>query len=89
MCMCVYWLAKHEKTHHTMFRLLLDLGKSLGCSDFNELEVSKSASYTSHHMIDEFLVVLSDCIERVVLSKARASPAVGILYDELTDVANL
>ena len=86
---CVYWLAKEETAHHTKFRLLLELGKSLGCSYLNELEVNKHTSYTSHRMIDEFLTVLSDCVERDVLSKVRASPAVGILCDESTDVANL
>jgi hypothetical protein len=33
--------------------------------------------------------VLSDCVENDILSKVRASPAVGILCDESTDVANL
>jgi len=32
--------------------------------------------------------VLSDCVEKDIVSKVRASPAVGILCDESTDVAN-
>ena len=86
---CVYWLAKEETAHHTMFSSLLELGKSLGCAYFNKLEVGKNASYTSHRMIDEFLLILSDCVEKDVLSKVKASPAVGILCDESTDVSNL
>ena len=40
-------------------------------------------------MIDEFLVVLSDCVVKDILSKVGASFAVGILCDESTDTANL
>ena len=49
--------------HHTKFKKLLELGKSLGHSYFNELEVCKNSSYsmyTSYHMIEEFLAVLCD-----------------------------
>jgi hypothetical protein len=66
---CIYWLAKEETAHHTKFKSLLELGKSIGCSYFNELEVGKNTSYTSHRMIDGFLVVLSDCVEKDILSK--------------------
>ena len=65
------------------------LGISLGCSYFNELEVGKNASYTSHHMIDKFLAMSSDCVERDIFSMVRASPTVGILCDELTNIVNL
>ena len=68
---------------------MLELEKSLGCAYFNNLEVSKNASYTSHCMIDEFLSILSDCVEKDFLSKVKASPAVGILCNESTDVPNL
>ena len=83
---CMYWLAKEETAHHTKFSSLLQLAKSLGCSYFSEQEI---ANYTSHRMIDEFLTVLSDCVEQDLLSKVKASPAVGILCDESTDIANL
>lgn len=86
---CVYWHAKQEIAHHTKFRSLIELGKSLGCSYFNELKVGKNANYMSYRMINEFPVVLSDWVEKDILCKLRASPAVGILCDESTDVANL
>ena len=86
---CPYWLAKQETAHHTKSSLLLELGKSLGCSYLNDLKVGENASNTSHHMIDEFLVVLSDCVEKDIFSKVKASPAVSIFCDESTDVANL
>ena len=70
---CLYWLAKQETAHHTKFSSLLELRKSLGCSYLNELKVGKNTSYTSHRMIDEFLVVLSDCVENDILSKVKAS----------------
>ena len=40
---CLYWLAKEETAHHTKFSSLLELGKSLGCTYFNELVVGKNA----------------------------------------------
>ena len=86
---CVYWFAKEETTHHTKLTSLLELGKSLGCSYFYKLEVDKNAHDTSHRMIDEVLSILSDCVEKDVLSKVRVSPVLGILCDESTDVANL
>ena len=86
---CLYWLAKEETAHHTKFSSLLELGKLLGCDYLSELEVSKRTNYTSHRIIDEFLVVLSDLVEQDILSKVAVSPAVGILCEKSTDVSNL
>ena len=44
---------------------------------------------TPHIVIDELVVVLSDCVEQDLPSKVRASPFVGILCDESTDSANI
>ena len=85
----MYWLVKEELAYHTKFTSLLELVKSLGCSYLSELEVSQNAKYTSHRIIDEFVTVLSECAERELLSKVRASPSVGILCDESTDSANI
>ena len=86
---CLYWLVKQEIAHHTKFSSLLELGKSIGCPYICELEVSKTANYSSHMIIDEFLSVLSDYVETSILSDIQESSAVGILCDESTDVANL
>ena len=86
---CIYWLVKEELADHTKFTSLLEPVKSLGCLYLSELEVGQNARYTSHRMIDEFVAVLSDCVERELLSKVRASPSVGILCDESTDSANI
>ena len=40
-------------------------------------------------MIDDFLTVLSDCVETAVLRHVNESPCIGILCDESTDIANL
>ena len=85
----VYWLAKQEIAHHTKFGSLIELEKSLGCSYLNELEVGRNACYTSHPMIDDFLAVLSDCVERDIFLWIKESPAVNILSDELPDTSNL
>ena len=86
---CLYWLVKEEVAHHTKFGSLLELAKSIGCPYLSELDVSKGAKYTSHMMIDDFLLVLSDCVETTVLSDVHYSSTVGILCDESTDIANL
>ena len=81
---CLHWLAKEELAHHTKFSSLMELAKSLGCSYLSELEIGTNAKYPSHRII-----VLSNCIERELLSKVRASPSVNTLYDESRDSANL
>ena len=86
---CLYWLAKEETAHHTKFKSLLDLGKSLGCSYLSELEVAKNARYSSHRIIDEFLDVLSACVESDILRRCTDSSVVGLLCDESTDASNL
>lgn len=86
---CLYWLAKEETAHHTKFKSLIDLGKSLGCSYLSELEMAKNATYSSHRIIDEFLEVLSVCVENDILCQIRDSSVVGLLCDESTDTSNL
>ena len=82
---CLYWLVKEEVAHHTKFGSLLELAKSVGCPYLSELNVSKGAKYTSHMMIDDFFMVLSDCVETTVLSDNHKSSTVGILCDKSTD----
>ena len=72
-----------------VFGSLLELAKSIGCPYLSELDMSKGAKYTSHMMIDDFLTVLSDCVETAVLRDVNESPCIGILRDESTDIANL
>ena len=78
-----------SSTHHTKFGSHLELAKSIGCPYLSELDVSKGAKYTSHMMIDDFLLVLSDCVKTTVLSYVHNSSTVGILCDKSTDIANL
>ena len=80
----LYWLAKGETAHYTKFSSLLQLAKSLGCLYFYELEIAQNANYTSHRMINEFVTILSDCVEQDLLSKAKACAALGILFNEST-----
>ena len=37
---CLYWLVKHEITHHTNYSALLDLAQLLGCQYFEKLKAS-------------------------------------------------
>ena len=63
---CLYWLAKEETAHHTKCSSMLELATSLGCSYLSLLEVGRNASYTSHRMIDEFRLVLSERVEDII-----------------------
>ena len=87
--MCVLVCKRGNGSPHKVFIFVGAWKVSIGCAYLDKLEVGKNASYTSHRMIDEFLSILSDCVEKDVLSKVKASPAVGILCDESTDVSNL
>ena len=86
--MLIYWLAK-EETAHTKFKSLVSLGKTLGCSYLSELEIAKNVTHSFHRIIDEFLNVLSTCVENDILSQIRNSPVVGLLCDESTHASNL
>ena len=37
---CLYWLLKHEITHHAHYGALLDFAKLLGCDYFSKLQVN-------------------------------------------------
>lgn len=52
-------------------------------------DVLTGDKHTSNMMIDDFLTVLSDCIETAVLKEVNESPCIGILCDNSTDIANL
>ena len=51
--------------------------------------MSKGAQYTSHMTIDNFLTVLSDCVETAVPGEVHRRPCVGVLCNESMDIANL
>ena len=68
---------------------MINRGKSLGCSYLSELEIAKNATYSSHRIIDEFLDVLSICVENDILCLISDTPVVGLLCDESTDTSNL
>ena len=70
---CVYWLAKEETAHHTKFNSLINIGKSFGCFYLSELQVAKNATYSSHRIIDEFIDVLSTCVQNDILCQISDS----------------
>ena len=82
----IYWLVKEEIAHHTKYESLLQLAVSLNCDYLRELIVSGNAHYTSHRIINEFVHVLSACVEEDTLTKVKSSQFMGTLCDESTDV---
>ena len=63
----MYWLAKQEVAHTTMFTSLKDLAIQLGCDYLNELSLGRNAHYTSEQIISELLSCLSLLIEQQIL----------------------
>ena len=55
----MYWLAKEKIAHHIKFSSLVQLAKSLGSFYYSEIEVAQTTNYSSVHMIDEFVTILS------------------------------
>ena len=64
---CLYWLAKNEITHTTKYVPLLELARSLGCTYFDNLRVGGNATYTSERIIHEFILHMSNQIEKDLL----------------------
>ena len=85
----LYWLSKNEAAHFTKFESLkeLELCIELGCTYLKELNVGRNATYNSHRIIGEWLDVMSKTIEENVLEKVHASPVVGLMADESTDIS--
>lgn len=49
--------------------------------------VGGNATYSSRRIISEWLDVMSQVIEENILEKVHASPAVGLIADESTDIS--
>ena len=43
-------------------------------------------NYTSYHAVEDFQLALNAVVERGVLAKVKASPVVGVMTDEFTDI---
>ena len=70
---------------------MINRGKSLGCSYLSELEIAKNATYSSHRIIDEFLDVLSICVENDILCLISDTPVdgkAGTIKGKLLSVCN-
>ena len=86
---CLYWLAKNEIAHTTKYVPLLELARSLGCTYFDNLHVGGNATYTSERIIHEFIIHMSNQIEKDLLQQLVNSPCVSLMCDETTDISVL
>ena len=83
----LYSSSKNEVAHFTKFESLKGLCIKLGFTYLKELSVGGNATYSSHRTISEWLDVMSQVIEESVLEKVHASPAIGLMADESTDIS--
>ena len=70
--MC-YFLASEEIPHTTKYEPFLNKGGN--------------AKYTSYRTVDELLTLLGDEVKQAVVGAAKASPCIGIICDETTDLS--
>ncbi|KAL3064913.1 hypothetical protein OYC64_001027 [Pagothenia borchgrevinki] len=80
----LYWLIKHEITHHTNYPASLELANLLGCTYFDKLNIGYKTNYRSHRIIDE---ILATVVEQPILRAIALSKAIGLEIDETTDVS--
>ena len=66
---------------------LLCFVEHLGCQQLQLLNVGRNAMYTSMHIIADFLMVISNCIEEDILSKLKSSESFALMVDESTTIA--
>ena len=70
---CIYWLCKNETSHTTTYPNLLQLAEDLGWEYFKTLRVGRNATYTSRHIIGEFIGIMNDMIQESVLKDFKDS----------------
>ena len=75
-----HWLAKHRIGFRT-FPSLLQLGTDLG------LHLSKT--YCNKNACRDFVLSIAAIVTEDINADARASPVIGLMIDESTDVANI
>ena len=83
----MHWLAKEEVAQTTKFESLIKLVIDLGGRELKALNKGRNAKYTSEHTIQEMVEVLSATVREEILAEVHASPFVGILCDESTDIS--
>ena len=87
----VSWLAK-EEVATAKFSSLLHFLQFLGVDYLRHLSMEDPTragvylSYTSYHAFEDFQLALKAVVERGVLAKVKASPVVGVMTDESTDI---
>ena len=61
----------------------------LGCRYLKELNVAGNANYFSHRIISEWLDVMSQQIEDSVLERVLGSPAMGLMFTDISTTKEL
>ena len=82
----VYWLAS-EDIASVKYNSLNELVTFQGCSALKDLYVGENAKFTHHQIVEEMQQCIADCIKEKIIADAQASPAIGIMTDESTDIS--
>jgi len=82
----VYWLAS-EDIASIKYNSLNDLVTLQGYSALKDLYVGENAKYTHHQIVEEIQQCIADSIKEGIIADAQASPAIGIMADESTDIS--
>ncbi|XP_011403997.1 PREDICTED: SCAN domain-containing protein 3-like [Amphimedon queenslandica] len=84
----IYWIAT-EEVALLKYESLNELVQIRGCAALKELFVTKNAQYSSHQIAEEMLEAISSCIEESTDLSLQASPFIGVMVDECTDIATV
>ncbi len=88
-CKCIYWLCKNEISQTTVYPNLHQLAEDLGCEYFKALKVGRNATYTSPQIVEEFMMVINDIIEKNTLNAIKEISYFSLMANESTDVSVL
>ena len=82
---CLYFLTKQKIAHTTNYEPLLDLVGLLGVDVKSKISIARNATYTSDKTIQEMVCIMSDVIEKKILSEMTESGHFSLMLDETTD----
>lgn len=82
---CLYFLAKRKIAQTTNYDPLLDLVSLLGIHIKSKISIANNATYTSDKTIQDMVYIISDVIEKQILSEMTKSGHFSLMLDETTD----
>ena len=84
---CMYFLNKREMAHTTNFLPFVELGKSLGATYLEDMNIGQNAKYTCKRFMQESVQALAEVMSHDIIESLQVSTFISLCIDETTDVA--